>query len=220
MVLYREWLLFAIDVFVIYGISFVVGRLCVLSYNEVADLLPTYLAKIDDVEAMTAWSILIIFFSFIAIKVYWYYKNGVVIISYIVAQLTVLSYNKVADLLPTYLTKIDEAGSPTAIVTLVIFVFAAIMNKRKDKHYQLIKAAKAFEKKQYEEAVKWYRKSAEQGDADAQYNLGCCYKNGQGVEQNIDKAKELFEKVLETEKEGEIYDEAMERLKEIESRQK
>ena len=215
-----DWLLFAIDVFVIYGISFVVGRLCVLSYNEVADLLPTYLAKIDDVEAMTAWSILIIFFSFIAIKVYWYYKNGVVIISYIVAQLTVLSYNKVADLLPTYLTKIDEAGSPTAIVTLVIFVFAAIMNKRKDKHYQLIKAAKAFEKKQYEEAVKWYRKSAEQGDADAQYNLGCCYKNGQGVEQNIDKAKELFEKVLETEKEGEIYDEAMERLKEIESRQK
>ena len=68
--------------------------------------------------------------------------------------------------------------------------------------------------------MKWYRKSAEQGDADAQYNLGCCYKNGQGVEQNIDKAKELFEKVLETEKEGEIYDEAMERLKEIESRQK
>ena len=31
------------------------------------------------------------------------------------------------------------------------------------------------------EAVKWYRKAAEQGDARAQYNLGLCYDNGDGV---------------------------------------
>ena len=31
------------------------------------------------------------------------------------------------------------------------------------------------------EAVKWYRKAAEQGHAEAQFNLGCCYANGQGV---------------------------------------
>ena len=30
------------------------------------------------------------------------------------------------------------------------------------------------------EAVKWYRKAAEQGDASAQYNLGVMYANGWG----------------------------------------
>lgn len=31
------------------------------------------------------------------------------------------------------------------------------------------------------EAVKWYRKAAEQNYAAAQYNLGVCYSNGEGV---------------------------------------
>ena len=31
------------------------------------------------------------------------------------------------------------------------------------------------------EAVKWYRKAAEQGNATAQYNLGSCYDFGEGV---------------------------------------
>ena len=31
------------------------------------------------------------------------------------------------------------------------------------------------------EAVKWYRKAAEQNHAEAQYNLGVCYANGEGV---------------------------------------
>ena len=29
--------------------------------------------------------------------------------------------------------------------------------------------------------MKWFRKAAEQEDADAQYNLGVCYANGEGV---------------------------------------
>src|ERR1035438_8547727 len=32
------------------------------------------------------------------------------------------------------------------------------------------------------EAVKWYRKAAEQGNADAQNNLGACYYAGEGVD--------------------------------------
>ncbi|KAG0239181.1 hypothetical protein BGW41_007872 [Actinomortierella wolfii] len=43
-------------------------------------------------------------------------------------------------------------------------------------------------------AFEWYTKSAEQGNADAQYNLGLMYKNGQGVEQNDVKAVEWFAK--------------------------
>jgi uncharacterized protein len=31
------------------------------------------------------------------------------------------------------------------------------------------------------EAVKWFRKAAEQNLADAQYNLGVCYDSGEGV---------------------------------------
>jgi TPR repeat protein len=34
------------------------------------------------------------------------------------------------------------------------------------------------------EAVKWYRKAADQGDADAQFNLGAAYYNGGGVPEN------------------------------------
>ena len=34
------------------------------------------------------------------------------------------------------------------------------------------------------EAVKWYRKAAEQGHATAQYNLGVMHANGRGVVQN------------------------------------
>ena len=36
----------------------------------------------------------------------------------------------------------------------------------------------------YAEAVKWYRLSADQGNADAQYNLALMYHKGQGVPQD------------------------------------
>jgi TPR repeat protein len=36
----------------------------------------------------------------------------------------------------------------------------------------------------YSEAVKWYRKAAEQGEADAQLTLGFMYANGQSVSQD------------------------------------
>ena len=47
------------------------------------------------------------------------------------------------------------------------------------------------------EAVKWYRKAAEQGDADAQYNLGWMYKNGYGISQDDSEAVKWFRKVAE-----------------------
>ena len=36
-------------------------------------------------------------------------------------------------------------------------------------------------RKDYAQAVQWYRKAAEQGNAKAQFNLGLMYYNGQGV---------------------------------------
>jgi len=40
----------------------------------------------------------------------------------------------------------------------------------------------------YRAAVKWYKLAAEQGDADAQYNLGWSYANEQGVTRDNTRA--------------------------------
>jgi TPR repeat protein len=45
-----------------------------------------------------------------------------------------------------------------------------------------------FVRQDYKEAVKWYTKAAEQGDAGAQNNLGQCYRRGQGVPQDYKEA--------------------------------
>lgn len=44
------------------------------------------------------------------------------------------------------------------------------------------------------QALYWYRKAAEQGNSEAQYNLGVMYHYGQGVPQNQSVAKEWFSK--------------------------
>ena len=49
----------------------------------------------------------------------------------------------------------------------------------------------------YYEAVKWYRKAAEQGDAYAQRNLGGCYYDGQGVTQDYYEAVKWYRKAAE-----------------------
>ncbi len=40
----------------------------------------------------------------------------------------------------------------------------------------------------YAAAVGWYRKAAEQGDAESQFNLGLLYRQGQGVPQDYGAA--------------------------------
>ena len=43
-------------------------------------------------------------------------------------------------------------------------------------------------------AVEWDRKAAERGLADAQFILGFMYENGYGVEQDLRKAREWYQK--------------------------
>ncbi|MCH2390585.1 MAG: sel1 repeat family protein, partial [Nitrospinales bacterium] len=45
----------------------------------------------------------------------------------------------------------------------------------------------------FEEAVKWYQLSANQGNADAQNNLATMYADGEGIERNAHKAAKLYE---------------------------
>ena len=49
----------------------------------------------------------------------------------------------------------------------------------------------AQDNKTMEENVKWIRKAAELGDAEAQFNLGVRYANGQGVEKDEEEAAEF-----------------------------
>ena len=49
----------------------------------------------------------------------------------------------------------------------------------------------------YAEAVRWYRKAAELGHAQAQNDLGYCYDNGQGVSQNHTEAAKWYRKAAE-----------------------
>ncbi len=44
----------------------------------------------------------------------------------------------------------------------------------------------------YKQAVKWYRLSAEQGNADAQFNLGQMYRRAEGVSQDYKEAIKLY----------------------------
>ena len=46
-------------------------------------------------------------------------------------------------------------------------------------------------------AAGWFSRAAEQGYADAQFNLGLMYVNGEGVEKDVVQAVELFKKAAE-----------------------
>ena len=46
----------------------------------------------------------------------------------------------------------------------------------------------------YNEAVQWFRKAAEQGHASAQFILGHCYDAGDGVSKDTAKAIEWYKK--------------------------
>ena len=46
----------------------------------------------------------------------------------------------------------------------------------------------------YDEAVKWYRKAADQGLAEAQFDLGLIYQKGQSVAQDYGEAVMWYRK--------------------------
>ncbi|MBT5519105.1 MAG: sel1 repeat family protein [Rhodobiaceae bacterium] len=55
----------------------------------------------------------------------------------------------------------------------------------------------AYTKGDYPQAVKWFRKAAEQGNAFAQFNLGVMYAKGEGVPQNDAQALKWYRKATE-----------------------
>ena len=64
--------------------------------------------------------------------------------------------------------------------------------------------------KDYSEAVKWYKKAADQGYAGAQCNLGVMYENGYGVEKDYSEAAKWYRKAAD-----QGYDRALRNLSEL-----
>jgi TPR repeat protein len=54
-----------------------------------------------------------------------------------------------------------------------------------------------FGKPNFHEALKWFRKAAAQGDADAQNGLGQMYQDGEGVQQNYVEAARWYRMAAE-----------------------
>ena len=52
--------------------------------------------------------------------------------------------------------------------------------------------------RKYADAVQWYLKAAELGDSDAMCRLGGSYQHGNGVEQSIEKAVQMYKKAIIT----------------------
>src|SRR3954454_1319801 len=69
-------------------------------------------------------------------------------------------------------------------------------------HHSLAKGSRSIHKGQgvtqnYAEAARWFRKAAEQGNADAQNHLGVLYDHGKGVTQDHAEAARWFRKAAE-----------------------
>lgn len=56
------------------------------------------------------------------------------------------------------------------------------------------------------EAVRWYRRAADQGWADGQYHLGLCYLKGTGVEQDEERGLELIRAAADREHSQAMYE--------------
>ena len=66
---------------------------------------------------------------------------------------------------------------------------------KKEEFYE--KGQQFYAQQQYIEAVKWYRKAANLGHADAQNDLGVCYHNGNGVTKDLIEAVKWFRKAAD-----------------------
>ena len=92
---------------------------------------------------------------------------------------------------------------------LAIFLclsFALVSGARADAQRDFDRGDKAYFADNYAEAVKWYRRAAEQGHAVAQISLGILYDQGQGVSQDYGKAVKWYRKAAEQGDAGAQFD--------------
>lgn len=93
---------------------------------------------------------------------------------------------------PQAVEKMADASKTTA--ARIKWLTKAAETGNAQMQFKLAQAYRA--DKKMDEAVKWYAKAADQGVKEAMHNLATCYFDGDGVEKNLAKAKELYEKAL------------------------
>jgi len=75
---------------------------------------------------------------------------------------------------------------------ILIFTFLFLIGSSPVYADNLQDGVAAYQRQDYKEAAKWYRLSAEQGTAEAQFNLGLIYANGRGVPQDHKEAVKWY----------------------------
>lgn len=79
-------------------------------------------------------------------------------------------------------------------ILIIIFLKASLYLSAQTADELLVKGNQYYEKKDYATACDYYQKSAELGNAEAQFNLGFAYYNGEGVERNYTTATMWFKR--------------------------
>jgi Sel1 repeat len=85
-----------------------------------------------------------------------------------------------------------------AVLVLAVLALSFYSNHSKSTTENYFKLGlKCYSIEDYKEAVKWFRKAAEQGQTDAQYSLGECYYEGNGIARDDKEAVKWFRKAAE-----------------------
>ena len=85
-----------------------------------------------------------------------------------------------------------------AVLVLAVLSLSFYSNRSKSTTENYFKLGlKCYSSEDYKEAVKWYRKAAEQGYANAQCNLAECYYYGNGVARDDKEAVKWYRKAAE-----------------------
>ena len=82
----------------------------------------------------------------------------------------------------------------------IAIISSSLLNvgwSKEDNFQELEQCKVKFSERNYTEAFKYCKKSAEEGHAEAQFNLGVMYQYGRGVKQDYFKAFEWYQKAAE-----------------------
>lgn len=83
------------------------------------------------------------------------------------------------------------------LISLLILLCTALTATAQTPQKLFEKANEYYASQNYPKAVELFTKAAKQGHVKAQYNLGVCYENGEGVTRNREEAVKWYIKAAE-----------------------
>ena len=110
-----------------------------------------------------------------------------------------LTINEILEGEHTVQLTLDNFQSENRIITIIEKQTSSLQTNLKNAspQYYYYLGNNSYQSKDYNEAVKWYRKAAEQGLASAQFKLGVHYAKGRGVPQDYLEAAKWYRKAAE-----------------------